>query len=190
MMMSIQLLKFGEYLGVQGQDLIVSKNNEVLNKVPFHKLRRAVISSGNSVSSSALFWLAQYGVETAIVSKTGKLVACIVPASYEARSDTRLKQYEAYFNRKGVEVAQDFARARVESEISFMERHDMNPSRLEEWLPRINFEGEKVDEIRVNIQGFEGRCTQEYLKQYFKLFPDFLKTKVRHRRGARDPSTT
>ena len=93
----------------------------------------------------------------------------------------------ARFSSKGVEVAQDFARARVESEISFMEKHDMNPSRLEEWLPRINFEGDSVDEVRVNIQGFEGKCTQEYLKQYFKLFPDFLKTTVRHQRGARDP---
>ncbi|EMR73921.1 CRISPR-associated endonuclease Cas1 [Thaumarchaeota archaeon SCGC AB-539-E09] len=146
-----------------------------------------MISSGNNVSSSALFWLAQYGVETAIVSKTGKLVATIVPASYEARSETRLKQYEAFFNRKGVEVAQDFARARVESEISFMEEHELNASRLEEWLPRINFVGDRVDEVRVKIQGFEGRCTQEYLKQYFNLFPDFLKTRRRHQKDARDP---
>jgi len=146
-----------------------------------------VISSGNNISSSALFWLATYGVETAIVSKTGKLVATIVPANYEARADTRLKQYEAYFNRKGVEIAQDFARARVESEISFMEKQGMNTSRLEEWLPRINFEGNSVDEVRVHIQGFEGRCTQEYFNQYFKLFPDFLKIKTRHQRGAKDP---
>lgn len=103
-----------------------------------------------------MFWLAQYGVETAIVSKTGKLAATIVPASYEVRSETRLKQYEAYFNRKDRNIAQDFARARVESVISFMEEHDMNSSRLKEWLPRINFEGNCVDEVRVNIQDFEG----------------------------------
>jgi CRISPR-associated endonuclease Cas1 len=86
-----------------------------------------------------------------------------------------------------VKVAQDFARARVESEISFMEKHDMNTSRLEEWLPNINFEGSSVEEVRVKIQGYEGRCTQEYFNQLFMLFPDFLKTKNRYRRGAKDP---
>jgi len=185
--MSIQLLKFGEFLGVRGQELVLMGEGEVLHKVPFHKARRAVISSGNYVSSSALFWLAQYGVETAIVSKTGRLVATIVPAGDDARADTRLKQYEAYFNRKGVEIAQSFAEKRVVSEVSVMEKHDMNPSRLEEWLPRIHFEGDRVDDVRVNIQALEGRCTQEYFRQYFKLFPDFLKTRNRYRRGAVDP---
>ena len=111
------------------------------------------------------------------------IARAIVPARDDARADTRLKQYEAYFSSKGVEIAQDFARKRVESEISFMEKRDMNPSSLEEWLPRINFEGDRVDEVRVNIQALEGRCTQEY----FKLFPDFLKTRNRYRRGAKDP---
>ena len=185
--MSVTVLRFGEYLGVQGQELVVTKDNEVLDRVPFHKARRAVISSGNSVSTSALFWLAQYGVETAIVSKTDKLVATIIPAVHDARAETRLKQYEAYFSCKGVEIAQDFARTRVESVISFMEEHDLNTSRLEDWLPRINFEGNRVDEVRVNIQGLEGRCIQDYLKQYFDLFPDFLKTRRRHQRGAKDP---
>jgi CRISPR-associated protein Cas1 len=185
--MSIQLEEYGGYLGIRDQTFVVYQDGEESRELPFHKARRAVITSGNNVSSSALFWLATYGVETSIVSKTGKLVATIVPANYEARSDTRLKQYEAYFNPKGVEIAQDFACARVESEISFMEKHDMNTARLEKWLPRINFEGNSVDEVRVNIQGFEGRCTQEYFKQYFKLFPDFLKTRNRYQRGAKDP---
>jgi CRISPR-associated endonuclease Cas1 len=44
-----------------------------------------------------------------------------------------------------------------------------------------------VDEVRVNIQALEGKCTLEYFKQFFKFFPDFLKTKNRHKRGAQDP---
>ena len=122
-MMNIELVGFGEYLGVHDQELMITKDYKVLKRVPFHKARQAVISSGNNVSSSALFWLATYGVETAIVSKTGKLVATIVPAGDDARADTRLKQYEAYFNRKGVEIAQAVAKKRAESEISMMEKH-------------------------------------------------------------------
>jgi len=86
-----------------------------------------------------------------------------------------------------VEIAQAYARKRAESEISMMEKYDLDPSRLEGWLPQINFDADKVDEVRANIQALEGKCTQEYFKQYFKQFPDFLRTKNRYRRGAMDP---
>ena len=103
------------------------------------------------------------------------------------RARTRLKQYEDYFNRKGVEIAQSFARNRAESEISMMEKYDLDASRLEKWMPQIDFEAERVDEVRAKIQALEGKCTQEFFKQYFKQFPDFLNTKNRYRRGAKDP---
>ena len=103
MYMEIALKKYGESLGVKEQNFIIYQDGESLNNIPFHKVKRAVISSGNNVSTTALFWLATYGVETVITSKTGKLVATIVPAYDDARADTRLKQYKAYFNRKGVD---------------------------------------------------------------------------------------
>lgn len=84
--MSIILDEYGEKLRIQSQNFVIDgkKSSSV---IPFHKARRAVLSSGNSVSTTALFWLAQYGIETAIVSKTGKLVATIVPTGNEARGD-------------------------------------------------------------------------------------------------------
>jgi len=68
-----------------------------------------------------------------------------------------------------------------------MEKYNLDPSRLEEWMRQIDFEGERVDEIRADIQGLEGRCTQEFFKQYFAQFPDFLITKNRYKRGEKDP---
>ena len=134
-------------------------------RYPFHKVKRAVLSSGNSVFTTALFWLATYGIETVITSKTGKLVATIVLACDDSRADTRIKQYEAFNNHKGVEIAHALVRARVRSEISVMKKHDLDPSRLERWLPTLHFEGDRVDEVRNAIQTFEAKCTQEYFKQ-------------------------
>ena len=113
---------------------------------------------------TALFWLAEYGVETAIVSKTGKLVATIVPSRNEARGDTRLKQYEAYFNRKGVEIAGSFIDRRVESEISVMEKHDMNTSKIENRLPTPKWEANKIEDIRQKIR----RRTQRKIQDIFQ----------------------
>ena len=185
--LDIKISGYGEYLGVKEQHFIVYRDGEPHHKFPFHMVKRAIISSGNNVSSTALFWLATYGVETAIVSKTGKLVATIVPAGDDARADTRLKQYEAYFNRKGIEIAQALVEKRVSSEISVMEKHDMNTSKIESRLPVPEFEGEQIKDVRYNILGFEARCTKDYFKQYFKQFPDWLKPSKRIGHKAREP---
>ena len=103
--MEITLNQYGQYLAVRGQDFAICENGEIVERVPFFKVKRAVISSGNCVSSSALFWLATYGVETLITSKTGKVVSVLVPYNTDNRVQTRLKQYEAYNNHKGVEIA-------------------------------------------------------------------------------------
>ena len=63
--MNVEMNQFGEYLGIRDQNFIVYQDGEESQVIPFHKAKRAVISSGNTVSSSALFWLAQYGVERA-----------------------------------------------------------------------------------------------------------------------------
>jgi hypothetical protein len=70
-------------------------------------------------------------------------------------------QYEAYFNHKGVEIAQAVARKRAESEISMMEKHGFDNSKLEKWLLRLDFEADRVDEVRVKIQALEGKCTHD-----------------------------
>ena len=111
--MSIQLEDFGEYLGVRDQNFIVYHEGEEAQAIPFHKAKRAVISSGNSVSTSALFWLAQYGVETLIVSKANRVVSVLVPCESDMRANTRMMQYEAYHGEKGVLIANSFVRART-----------------------------------------------------------------------------
>lgn len=47
--MEINLNIFGEFLGVKGQDFIVYHDGKPSQKIPFHKVKRAVISSGNCV---------------------------------------------------------------------------------------------------------------------------------------------
>ena len=55
--MGIVLDRYGETLRVRGQELLQDGKGLIL-KIPFHKVRRDVLSSGNCVSTSALFWLA------------------------------------------------------------------------------------------------------------------------------------
>ena len=91
--MEIHLSNYGEFLGVRNQNFVINRKDRQLKEVPFYEVKRVIVSSGNCVSSSALFWLAAYGVETLITSKTGKVVSVLVPYLADNRVDTRLKQY-------------------------------------------------------------------------------------------------
>ena len=125
--MQLLIDDYGKYLGVGGQEFVVYENRKVVENVPLYRVKRAVISSGNYVSSSALFWLGIYGVETPITTKTGKIVSVLVPYNTDNRVQTRLKQYEAYNNHRGVEIAKGFVKARVQSEIALMKKHNLDP---------------------------------------------------------------
>lgn len=146
-----------------------------------------MIFSGNYVSSTALFWLATYGIEIVITSKTGKLVSILVPYYTDNRVDTRLKQYEAYYNRKGVEIAKAFVNARIQSQISLMEKCGLKPSKLKRWLPKLDIQGDKVDDVRNRLIAFEAKCTRQYMKQYLLQFPKYLQPEKRYKYRARDP---
>ena len=79
--MSLEVLDYGSYLGVEGHEFIIKQENIVVSRVPFHEAKRAIISSGSIISSTALYWLAQYGVETMIASKSNKIVS-VLPSSF------------------------------------------------------------------------------------------------------------
>ena len=91
--MEISLIDYGNYLGVKGQEFVIYENKEPVKTIPFHKVKRAIISSGNNVSTSALYWLATYGVETLITSKTNEVVSVLTLYLHDCRVNTRIKQY-------------------------------------------------------------------------------------------------
>ena len=186
--MSLEIVEYGSYLGVEGHEFVIKTNNIVTRRVLFHEARRAVISSGNNISSTALYWLAQYGVETMIASKSNKVVSVLVPVEADMRANTRMMQYEAYHNQKGIKIANAFVRSKIRSEINFFENHDLQGiGRLEKIICKLDIRGKNIDEVRNRIQVVEAQASRIYLKEYFKQFPDELNPNKRYKYGARDP---
>lgn len=50
-----------------------------------------------------------------------------------------------------------------------------------------DYGGERIEDIRYNICGFEARCTKDYFKQYFNQLPDWLRPRKRVTRNAVEP---
>jgi len=111
----------------------------------------------------------------------------MLPLSADKRVKTRLKQYEAYQNHKGSVIAKAILKARVSSQISLLEKYGLNSEKLNVNLNRIEVENKTIDEIRTRLTLTEAKCSKQFFKQYFTLFPKCLKPRKREKRKAESP---
>jgi CRISP-associated protein Cas1 len=183
----ISLDKYGDYLGVKGQNFVIYREGKLTQEIPFHEVERATISSGNQISSSALFWLATYGVDTVITSKTGKIVSVIVPYQADTRADIRVKQYQAYQTPRGVAIANQILENRLRSQQELLTKNNINPDFLDKYLNKLPIKGEKVDTAREDFLGLEGNASRYYFREYLKLFPEWIRPTTRKNFKVRDP---
>jgi CRISPR-associated protein Cas1 len=184
--LELTLNKYGEYLGVKGQSFEV-RNKNGSREIPFHKVKRAILSSGNLVSTSALFWLATYGIDTVFTSKTGKVISIKVPYEADTRADIRVKQYQAYQTPRGVAIANQIIENRLRSQQELLIVNDINSDFLDKYLNRLPIKGEKVDIAREDFLGLEGNASRYYFREYMKMFPDWIRPKMRKNYKTRDP---
>jgi CRISPR/Cas system-associated endonuclease Cas1 len=60
--MQIILDEFGQYLGSDRENFIVYKDKKPIKKIPFYKVKQVILTPGNTVSTSALFWCSVYNI--------------------------------------------------------------------------------------------------------------------------------
>jgi len=185
--MQIILKEFGQYLGCDKENFIVYKDNKPIKKIPFHKVKQVILTPGNTVSTSALFWCSIYNVNLMMASNTGRPLSMMLPLTSSAHVKTRIKQYEAYYNSKGVEIAKAILTAKIKNQIAFLKRHGFKGGNLSilEKLSKIS--GERIDYIRPKLMGIESGCSKVYFRDLKTLFPDFLQTPKRTKYNAEDP---
>jgi len=185
--MQIILNEFGQYLGSDKENFIVYRNKKPIKKIPFYKVKQVILTPGNTVSTSALFWCSIYNVNLMMTSNTGRPLSMILPLTTNANVKTRIKQYEAYYNSKGVKIAKAIINAKIDNQIALLKRHGFNGRRLDFEKRITRVKGEKVDNIRTRLMGIESRCSKVYFRHLKTLFPDFLQTPKRVKHNAEDP---
>ena len=185
--MEIVLDDFGQYLGSDKENFIVYKDKKPIKRIPFYKVKQVILTPGNTVSTSALFWCSVYNVNLMMASNTGRPLSMMLPLTSSAHVKTRIKQYEAYCNYKGVEIAKAILNTKINNQIALLERHGFDGRKLStvEKLSKIN--GEKIDDIRPKLMGIESRCSKVYFRHLKTLFPNFLQTPKRMKYNAEDP---
>jgi CRISPR-associated protein Cas1 len=100
---------------------------------------------------------------------------------------TRLCQYEALKNDKGVQIAKQFVLSKIEGQNQTLnkyglEQHDSEKARR--MIESLN--SDSLDSIRNKITCIEGRFTEHYFKQVFSLISENLRPESRKKYKAYD----
>jgi len=185
--MQIILGEFGQYLGSDKENFIVYRNKKPIKRVPFYKVKQVILTPGNTISTSALFWCSIYNVNLMMVSNTGRPLSMMLPLTTNTNVKTRIKQYEAYYNSKGVEIAKAILNAKINNQIALLERLGFNGRKLNLVEKISKIDGEKIDEIRPRLMWIESRYSKVYFRHLKTLFPDFMQTPRRMKHNAEDP---
>lgn len=119
------------------QAFVLYHDKEVIEESPFHKTDTILVSDGNKISSSALFYAGVFNVNTIILSQTGRLISTLLPLDAENEPLVKMEQYKAYSTQRGLRIAKFFVSGKIQSHIDYLESHDLDTRKNRALLGKI-----------------------------------------------------
>jgi CRISPR-associated protein Cas1 len=165
----------GCYLGMEKGFLVVKdKDRKIIEKYALfdEDIGEVVLKSGNFVSVGALASLAFWGIDVMILTHRGWPVAVLRDVDDDSHITTRIGQYEALRNGKGVEIAKRIVLAKIESQNKVLEKYGLKPHDFRYVRRCIDeIDSENLRAFRTKLLGVEGRFTRIYYERIFQLLP-------------------
>src|SRR3972149_11727088 len=125
----IELSNYGDYLGRnEGCFEVKHKDGKIENYPHFQKeIGEAVLQSGSYVSVDALIDLALWNIDTYIMTKRNRVVAVLKNLEDDSYVKTRVSQYEALSNGKGIEIAKRILKSKFEGQNKVLNKYGFRP---------------------------------------------------------------
>jgi CRISPR-associated protein Cas1 len=180
--LKLELDEYGSYLGrAEGCFEVRLKDGKVLRYPHFEKqIGEAVLKSGSYVSVDALVDLCLWNISTLIATKTGRIVGMLKSLEDDSHVATRVAQYKALENGKGLEIAKTIVLSKIEGQNLVLRKYGLEQLDLLALKSRI--EGLNCDSLRdarYRLNQIEGKASQHYFNEIFKLFPEWLRPERR-----------
>ncbi len=109
---------FGKYVVMDRGCIVLRDKERNEQKYPLFEseIGEIVLTSGNMVSTGALSALACWGIDVLIATRSGRPVAMLKNLSDDSHVKTRISQYEALKNGKGIDIAKQIVTAKSVSQ--------------------------------------------------------------------------
>ncbi len=117
----------GSFLGMEkGCFVVKDKHGEVGRYPLFEKeIGEVILKSGNAVSTGALSSLGFWGIDVLITTQRGRPVAMLKSLDDDSHVKTRLCQYEAVNNEKGVHIAKQFVFGKFDGQNKILRKYNL-----------------------------------------------------------------
>lgn len=169
--LKIELSDYGSYLGRDAGCFEVRNKNGKIEQYPhFEKqIGECVLKSGNYVSVDALIDLALWNIDTYIMTKRNRVVAVLKNLEDDSHVKTRISQYQALENGKGVKIAQKIVKSKIEGQNRVLEKYGL----------RLIDSNIGDIENRKRLLAVESKSARRYFSQIFRLFPEKIRPEKR-----------
>jgi CRISPR-associated protein Cas1 len=164
----------GSFLGRRQGCLIVRDKNRKVTKFPLfsNEISEVQIKSGNYVSSGALCTCAFWGIDVVLLTARGHPIAILKNLDDCSHVETRIAQYEALKNGKGIEVAKTLVLGKIAGQNFVLRKYGLKEGNF--MLTRERVASVKSDNLKAmknRLITIEGHATEKYFQQIFKLLP-------------------
>jgi CRISPR-associated protein Cas1 len=180
--LKLELDEYGSYLGrAEGCFEVRLKDGKVLRYPHFEKqIGEAVLKSGSYVSVDALVDLALWNVDTYIMTRHNRVVAVLKSLEDDSHVKTRISQYEALRNGKGIAIAKQIVLSKIEGQNLVLRKYGLEQldfSALKSRVEALNCDS--LGDARYRLNQIEGKASQHYFSQIFSLFPEKIRPERR-----------
>ena len=179
--LKVELSDYGSYLGrAEGCFEIRDKTGKVERYPHFQKeIGEAVLKNGSYVSVDALIDLALWNVDTYIMTKKNRVVAVLKNLEDDSHVKTRLCQYEALTNGKGLNIAKRILKAKLQGQNAVLKKYGLKLLDHSAFFKIGNVESDSLKSVRKKLIQIESHQAKRYFNQIFSLFPEKVRPERR-----------
>jgi CRISPR-associated protein Cas1 len=166
----------GSYLGMKkGCYILKDKKGEVKRYPLFEEeIDEVILKTGNSISTGALASFGFWNIDVLVLTARGRPVAILKSLDDDSHVKTRICQYEALNNEKGVYIAKQLVLSKIAGQRKVLEKYNLEIPKLDKFK-----DGTNLKYIRQNFIGVEGKYAERYFIKLFNLLHENLRPKKR-----------
>jgi CRISPR-associated protein Cas1 len=171
----------GSYLGMEKGCFVVKDKNGCVDRYPLFEseIGEIQVGSGNTVSSGALAACGFWGIDCLFLTQRGRPVAMLRSLDDDSHVKTRICQYEASNNEKGIEIAKQLVLGKIEGQNQVLKKYGLKRHYFAVVEKINNLEAGDTAKLRTRLMAIEGHCSDRYFNQIFGLMPESARPEYR-----------
>jgi len=176
----------GSYLGMEKGCFVVRDRNKKVERYPLfeQEIGEIVLKSGNAVSTGALASCGFWNIDVLVATQRGRPVAMLRSLDDDSHVETRIAQYEATKDGKGIRIAKQLVASKLEGRNSTLRKHGLKTYNIGNSIEKLEFESLK--DAQKKLTSIEGKYDELYFPQIFSLLPEKIRPDKRKKFMAYD----